>query len=41
MAETVDDAIYGERRNIRVRIFQKRKAGFRRADFRDGGSKPA
>ena len=36
MAETFDDAVDGERRNIGVRILQKRKTRLRRADLGDG-----
>ena len=36
MAEALDDAVDGERRDIGVGIFQKRQTGLRRADFGDG-----
>ena len=35
MAETFNNAVHRERRNISVEIFQKRKTSFRRTDFRE------
>ena len=36
MAEAVDHAVDGERRDVGVDIFQQRETGFRGADFGDG-----
>jgi hypothetical protein len=40
MAETLDDAIYGERNYPRSGFSRSVTQACRRTDFRDGGSKP-